>query len=107
MYGVVAPGLGRQPSRWIDERGIPVSLWGFSVGDTTLPSNEQNQIIEKRTFRVPDGTITCVRYWPNWWGAQDRRYSRIDCSGPRGFSAFMEGEAQDVPTFFSVLARIS
>jgi hypothetical protein len=106
-FGVVAPGFGRNPSQWLRDGGIPISGWDFSVYQAPpLRDDEHNQIIERRTFSALGGPITCVQYVPNWWGKVTDRYTRIDCSGPNGLSAHMEGETRDVPTFFGVMSRI-
>lgn len=105
-FGVVAPGFGRHPAQWLRDGGIPISSWGFSVYDAPLPDRDHNQIIETRIFPAKNGWITCVQNVPNWWSNVNGRYSRIDCSGPNGFSAYMEGETRDVPTFFAVVSRI-
>jgi hypothetical protein len=107
IFGVVAPGFGRRSSQWLREGGIPISSWDFSVYQALpLRDEEHNQTIETRTFSASGGPITCVQYVPNWWGTVNGRYSRIDCSGPNGLSAHMEGETRDVPVFFGVISRI-
>ena len=105
-FGIVAPGFGRHPLQWLREGGIPISSWGFSVYDASLPDRDHNQIVDTRIFPATGGSITCVQYVPNWWRNANSHYSRIGCSGPNGLSAYMEGEARDVPAFLDVVSRI-
>jgi hypothetical protein len=110
VYGVAASGMAREPKRWVADHGIPISGWVFSVDDgrdfAPRPKHESDEILEMRSFLSGNESISCTRYWPKWLGKADSRYAFVDCSGPHGFAAYMEGEARDVSTFYGVLYRI-
>jgi len=106
VYGVTVSGIAQEPRKWISA-DIPISGWSFSdqsgFASQSMPNDE---ILETRSFLSGNDSIRCTRYSQKRLGKPDSRYVFIKCSGVRGFTADLIGEARDIPKFYDVLNRI-